>query len=39
MILLGKLSWGAITLNQPVVAVASALMVLSAISVLAWREK
>jgi hypothetical protein len=39
MILLGKLSWGAITLNQPIVAVSSALMAFAAILVLAWREK
>src|SRR5712671_589232 len=39
MILLGKLSWGAITLNQPIVAVSSALMAFAAIFVLAWREK
>ena len=38
MILLGKLSWGAITLNQPVVAIPLALTFLT-ISVLAWREK
>jgi hypothetical protein len=39
MILLGKLSWGAMTFNQPIVMAATALMTLAVVSVLAWVEK